>query len=234
MKVTTLKAYRASSMPKMLINIVAKDLSYALDTSLDKAIEALEEVRDECSIWYSNLKLDIRNEQEPYYGDTYLCVELRGDRLENEHEFKRRTEKEWHFLRDAPHMYPGNTSHIIDHIRRSLTNDLRDNKYNGNLWIAGRNNNMAGHCYVASEVFYHLMGGKKKGWKPMFIEHEGEPHWFIKSEDDDIVDVTADQFETKVPYKKAIGKGFLTKEPSRRAQILIERVLDNVTRDSYW
>ena len=59
----------------------------------------------------------------------------------------------------------------------------------------------------------------------MFIKHEGEPHWFIKHVASGLsLDLTGGQFETRVPYKKAKGKGFLTKQPSKRAQILIERV----------
>lgn len=79
-------------------------------------------------------------------------------------------------------------------------------------------NPLAGHCYVASEVEYHLRGGK-----PMFIRHEGEPHWFILR-DGKVIDHTASQFQSKVDYSKAKGKGFLTKQPSKRAQIVIERM----------
>jgi len=38
-----------------------------------------------------------------------------------------------------------------------------------------------------------------------------------------VIDPTAGQFSTPVPYDRARGRGFLTKTPSKRAQILIER-----------
>lgn len=61
----------------------------------------------------------------------------------------------------------------------------------------------------------------------MFVRHEGKPHWFLKDKDGTIIDLTAAQFKSTVPYHKAIGKGFLTNKPSKRAQIVIQRVKDN-------
>jgi hypothetical protein len=80
-----------------------------------------------------------------------------------------------------------------------------------------------GHCYVASEAAYHLLGGKEAGLKPMNLKHEGVQHWFLLGPDG-VIDLTSDQFETPVPYESARGRGFLTKEPSKRAQIVIDRV----------
>lgn len=94
-----------------------------------------------------------------------------------------------------------------------LTDDLRLPKYRGSL------NPLTGHCYVASEVEYHLNGGK-----PMFVRHEGEPHWFVMR-DGEVIDHTAAQFNTPVPYHRAKGKGFLTKRPSRRAQSVLDRLI---------
>jgi hypothetical protein len=81
-----------------------------------------------------------------------------------------------------------------------------------------------GHCYVASETAYHLLGGKAEGWKSYFIEHENCSHWFIKHKSGLIIDFTADQFTNHIPYNKGIGKGFLTKQPSKRAKILMQRI----------
>lgn len=80
---------------------------------------------------------------------------------------------------------------------------------------------MAGHCYVASEAYYHLRGGK-----PMNMRHEGVSHWFIL-DGDEIVDLTADQFETVPDYSTARGCGFLTKKPSKRCQILLDRLANS-------
>lgn len=39
-----------------------------------------------------------------------------------------------------------------------------------------------------------------------------------------MIDITADQFETPIPYDEGIGCGFLTAKPSRRAKEIIRRV----------
>lgn len=99
-----------------------------------------------------------------------------------------------------------------------LTDDLRRPPWRGHR------NPLAGHCYVASEVLYHLMGGKNAGLIPQFIRHEGQPHWFLKGKSGIIIDFTAEQFSTPVPYAESRGCGFLTKEPSGRARIVLDRM----------
>ncbi len=106
---------------------------------------------------------------------------------------------------------------IIYHILKNLTPDLLKKQYKKQKCA------VAGHCYIASEAAYHLFA-KEDGFKPFHINHEGISHWFLQSQYQ-ILDLTASQFKTKVPYIKAISKGFLTKNPSKRALILINRVL---------
>jgi hypothetical protein len=107
---------------------------------------------------------------------------------------------------------------LVKRIQNSLSDDLRHPKYRGNP------NPHAGHCYVASEAYYHLAGGKDAGLKPMYVEHEGEPHWFVRDSGGKNIDLTSSQFKTPVPYDKAVGKGFLTNQPSARARTLMDRV----------
>ena len=103
-------------------------------------------------------------------------------------------------------------------VRAVLTDELRRPEYRGSP------NPVAGHCYVASEALFHIFRGRAmRGWKPMFIRHEDEPHWFLRHDSGLILDLTASQFKTPVPYERAIGKGFLTKEPSKRAKKVIDR-----------
>lgn len=104
---------------------------------------------------------------------------------------------------------------LINKIKKHLTDDLRLPQYRNHP------NPAAGHCYVASEAFYWL---SSRNLKPMFIRHEGQPHWFLKDDNNKIIDITASQFKTPIPYEKAIGKGFLTKKPSKRCQILLGRI----------
>lgn len=111
-------------------------------------------------------------------------------------------------------------NNVVHAVQGALTDDLRKPQYRG------RENCLAGHCYVASEALYHLLGGKKSGWKPMHVNHEGGPHWYLQhSLSGTIIDPTASQFTTPIPYENGRGKGFLTgDQPSKRTQVVLERV----------
>lgn len=86
---------------------------------------------------------------------------------------------------------------------------------------------MRGNCYAASEALYHILGGKKAGWKPMRFPLIGpdkkmDTHWFLKHESGMTIDISVRQFKGKLPdYTQARGAGFLTKKPSRRAKTLM-------------
>ena len=92
---------------------------------------------------------------------------------------------------------------------------------------------VAGHCYVVSEAFHHLADGMGlQHWKPMQIRHEGVSHWFLKhGETGEIVDLTAEQFSSPVPYTEARGKGFLTRMPSKRCRVMVSRLNSSHVRD---
>lgn len=88
-----------------------------------------------------------------------------------------------------------------------------------------------GCCYIATEALYHLWG-KANGYTPMRVEYklncrETGMHWFLEQRASGLqVDITADQFKGRVPdYTAAIPTGFLTKQPSKRAQQIIDVVL---------
>jgi hypothetical protein len=82
-----------------------------------------------------------------------------------------------------------------------------------------------GNCYVTSEALYHLLGGKAAGWKPCTVHHGGEVHWYLRHESGMVLDATAQQFDDPPDYTQGRGRGFLTKQPSKRARELIERML---------
>jgi hypothetical protein len=85
---------------------------------------------------------------------------------------------------------------------------------------------MRGNCYVTCEALFHLMGGKRGGWLPKRIRHEGDTHWFLFNVNTgQIVDPTVKQFKTTPPYGLARGGGFLTKRPSQRARLLMKMLL---------
>jgi len=85
-------------------------------------------------------------------------------------------------------------------------------------------NRFTGHCYVASEALYHLLGGKRSGFIPQVLRHERSTHWYLKHRTTgEIRDLTSRQFLTPVPYHKGRGVGFLTRRPSKRARIVMKR-----------
>ena len=104
-------------------------------------------------------------------------------------------------------------------IAESLTDDLRRPPWRGSP------DPLAGHCYVASEAAWHLLGAASSGWRPTFIKHQGVSHWYLTNKDnDEILDITAGQFDEAPDYSSGIGKGFLTNAPSKRASTLLMRI----------
>ncbi len=114
---------------------------------------------------------------------------------------------------------PESQQELVELVRDALTPDLLKPIYRS----TGRPNS-SGHCYAASEALFHLLGGKAAGWVPQSIRHEGVSHWFLKHRLGEIIDATEDQFETPVPHERAVGRGFLTWEPSKRASEIMRRV----------
>lgn len=105
---------------------------------------------------------------------------------------------------------------LKDKILKNLSPDLLKKGYEGS-------HPLSGHCYVASEAYYHLSGEKLT---PHTVKHEGVTHWYLIDKNGEIIDLTKEQFETSPDYTKGRGRGFLTKRPSKRALILMERIND--------
>jgi hypothetical protein len=83
---------------------------------------------------------------------------------------------------------------------------------------------LAGHCYVTTQTYFHLMGGKEAGYEVYHIQMGDDIHWFLLKLPNEIIDLTASQFERPVPYPEGVHGGFLTNYPDERAQIVIERL----------
>jgi hypothetical protein len=107
---------------------------------------------------------------------------------------------------------------LAEKIQQSLTDDLRRPPYQGDP------DPVKGHCYVASEAYFHLAGGKRTRHDVYRIRHEGSTHWFLRGMLGEVIDLTDGQFATPVPYENATHTGFLTRQPSQRAQELMRRV----------
>jgi hypothetical protein len=54
-------------------------------------------------------------------------------------------------------------------------------------------------------------------------------HCFLKHSSGFILDITKHQFKSKLDYSKGIGKGFLTKDPSKRTRILLKKIAESKT-----
>lgn len=121
-------------------------------------------------------------------------------------------------------------SYLYQIFYKNLTSDLVLAKFKK------LNNAMAGYCYIVAEVLKDF--DKENRFKVMHINHEGISHWFLMSRETpgsvisgEYIDATVRQFKTPVPYEKAKGKGFLTKELSFRALCLkckIEKALQEI------
>jgi hypothetical protein len=83
-----------------------------------------------------------------------------------------------------------------------------------------------GFCYIASEALWHT-GAREQGYVPHCGRDDaGVVHWWLQRVED-ILDPTADQYLSQgltPPYARGRGCGFLTRQPSKRAQTLIERM----------
>lgn len=111
-----------------------------------------------------------------------------------------------------------------------------------------------GHCAVASEAAYHLIGGRAAGYIPtvcgywtdasdtMHFRGEGdvdpawqrETHWWLTGPSDagvagagKVYDVTSGQYDAPFPYAKGKNAGFMQPQrlPSKRARIVMDRVI---------
>ena len=107
---------------------------------------------------------------------------------------------------------------MLEALLTALTDDIRQPKYRSRPGLAG-------HCYVASEAWHHLHPGQ---FTPHQLHHEGESHWYlVAKQTGEVVDLTASQFDTTPDYSQGRGRGFLTRQPSKRAQIVLDRMRGN-------
>ena len=119
---------------------------------------------------------------------------------------------------------PSDTKALANAVRAALTPDLLRPAYRGHA-----DNPLYGHCYVASEALFHLLGGRDSGYSPCFGKDDhGVTHWWLEDPlTGDRLDITADQYYSvgrEPPYAARKSGGFLTNEPSKRARIVMSRV----------
>ena len=78
-----------------------------------------------------------------------------------------------------------------------------------------------GYCYVVAEVVYHYLA--PKGYRP-YVMNTGanDKHWFLKSPDGRVIDITDDQFDYELDYSQGKPQNFMTREISERGRILAD------------
>ena len=83
-----------------------------------------------------------------------------------------------------------------------------------------------GHCYVAAEALWYLLGAGASPFRPKCAPFEGTMHWWLEGLGV-VVDPTAAQLGAHAQrvYDKGRGCGFMTNYPSRRTQVLLRRYL---------
>jgi hypothetical protein len=115
-------------------------------------------------------------------------------------------------------------NHPETNVVRAVQNSLDDALLKPEYRDRSDRHPVAGHCYTAAEAVYHLMGGRASGLVPVNIRHEGDSHWYLKDiRNNRFIDPTHEQFKDPVPYEQGTPKGFLTTQPSKRAQIIMDR-----------
>jgi hypothetical protein len=131
-------------------------------------------------------------------------------------------------------MEPPLTETIIDLMESVLTPDLLSKAERD---IPKGAHPTTGHCAVAAEALFFLLGGKPYGYKAMvatyYVDGERCTHWWIVNKDGDILDPTAKQFTGTPPYHLGKGTGFqgiryndYGPVPSKRARILLNRLYE--------
>lgn len=118
-------------------------------------------------------------------------------------------------------MSSASINELVRDVQEALTDDLRKPEYRGE-------HKLAGHCYVASEALWHLLGGMCSDYRPVRgRDDQGICHWWLEDSAGEILDPTAQQYTDQgrtPPYDNGRKGGFLTREPSKRAEIVLEKV----------
>ena len=117
---------------------------------------------------------------------------------------------------------------VIRKVRSVLSDDLLSKKYQYIIELKKKDVS-TGHCYIAAEALYHMIGGKKSGYASYVARDEDETHWWLQNKSGQILDPSKQQY-TKMglrpPYHNGRACGFLTQKPSKRAKIIMKRIAE--------
>lgn len=127
-----------------------------------------------------------------------------------------------------------NYTNIIKKINKNLTPDFLKGRWKENY--NPEEHPTTGHCYLATEVLYWILGGTNSDWMPHVLTSkvwsdglgEGETHWFLKNKKTGkILDPTEQQFNgKKIDYDAGIPNGMMCYPVggSKRARKIIDKI----------
>jgi hypothetical protein len=125
---------------------------------------------------------------------------------------------------------------IVHAVRASLTDDLLDPKWRRIRSKLDFVTPETGHCFVAAQTVYWLLGGSDAGWKGCVMTPDParpkDTHWFVRNiHTGEIIDPTSSQFRQKLDYATGRGCGFSTRAgdkpkpgPCKRTLVALDRV----------
>lgn len=115
-------------------------------------------------------------------------------------------------------------SQLTESVKAALTDDVRPQdrpRQEGT-------HELRGHCYVAAQALYFLLGGKEAGYEFRRLVHEDVSHFFVRSPSGANLDPTAEQFKTPIPYDNSKRSGLWGK-PRVATVVVVCRVLRQPT-----
>jgi len=110
-------------------------------------------------------------------------------------------------------------------VQQNLTPDLLQGRWKQ------QTHPLEGHCYIAAEALWHLLG--KTEWRSVcasYIDEGGKAtHWWLVHKiTGEIADPTKEQYlPEQPPYHLGKNCAFLTQQPSKRAQKVLNRIWNN-------
>jgi hypothetical protein len=123
---------------------------------------------------------------------------------------------------ERPELAPLNR--LSKEIQAVLSDGLIEPKYRSSTRDAARYD---GHCYAASEAYFHLAGGVDARLKPMQCNARGASHWWLLDRKGRVIDLTVGPKDRdEYPYEHGTHRSFLSTPTgmSWRAGEIIERV----------
>src|SRR5438105_3652759 len=133
--------------------------------------------------------------------------------------YKRKARKSRGHLTSVNDQLPAAERRLIKTIQEALSFDLLSANYRS--YADPCDHYVWGHCYIATEAFYHLYG-KRAGYKPRYIVSSGGgTHWWLEHVTTGrIADPTEPQVSRTFDYSAGSGQAFQPPSPNRRTREL--------------